>query len=67
MGRVRQRLGVAVGVNDHVARLGLEPQSLRLVAEQPLDELLEKETALRHAVGAFQLQLAVVLDKHGVA
>src|SRR3982750_4311935 len=64
---VKQRLGMAVGVNGNVLVQGSKSGCCWFPGKKIIDEFLEQETALGKPLGAGDLQLTIIFDKHRVA
>jgi len=65
--RLGQGLGVTVAVDCHPETVPAEGDRIRLVLEKLEHEVLEEPATLRHALGAPDAELTVVVHEHGVA
>ena len=61
-----ERFGVAMGMNNHIDRLGIEFERMRLVFEKVFDEMFEENATRRYLISARKVQLAVIFHEHRI-
>src|SRR4051794_1190844 len=58
---------MAMRVDDHVGRFGVEMERIRLMFQKLFDELLEQKATLAYLLRAGKLQFTIIFDEHRIA